>query len=281
MSLKILYIAEIVGKAGVYAVKTALPRLKRERGIDFVIAGADGATGGSGIGKNHAIYLRKLGIDVLTTGECAYFKKDIVEHFQRTSALLRPANYPEGVPGRGWKAYECRGAKVVVAVLLGQASFSRTHLDNPFLMFERLVPTLKREGHIVLFDFHACTTAEKRSLFALADGKVSAVIGSHTRVPSADYEVTPKGSAFATDAGRTGSILSVGGLEPQARIEEYLSGIPDWSRDAWEGIEFQGLLVTVDESGKARSIERIRIPVEAPHDEIRTRDREDSLDAED
>src|SRR5512133_1358347 len=281
MNLKILYVAEIVGKAGVFAVKTVLPGLKRDKGIDFVIGDADGVTNGAGIGKNHAIYLRKLGIDVLTTGECAYFKKDIIEHFQRTQALLRPANYPEGDPGRGWKSYECKGMKIAVAVLLGQASFSRTHLDNPFLMFERLAPALRRESPIVIFDFHACTTAEKRSLFALADGKVSAVIGSHTRVPSADWEVSSKGTAFVTDAGRSGAIMSVGGLEPQTRIEEDMTGIPDWSRDAWEGLEFHGLLLTVDESGKARSIEKIRIPVEAPHDEIRTRDREDSLDDED
>jgi metallophosphoesterase (TIGR00282 family) len=281
MGLKILYIAEIVGKAGVFAVKKVLPQLKREKGIDFVIAGADGVTGGSGLGRNHAVYLRKLGIDVLVMGECAFYKKDIVEHFQKTQALLRPANYPAQDPGRGWKAYECRGSRIVVASLLGQAGFSRTHLENPFLMFEDFSQRLRRESPILIVDFHAATTAEKRTLFAIADGKASALIGSHTRVATADYGVSGRGTAYVTDAGRTGSAVSVGGLESQTRIEEYMTGIPDWSHDAWDGIEFQALLLDIDPSGKARSMERIRVPVETPHEEIRQGDRADALDGED
>ncbi len=275
MSLKILYIAEIVGKAGVFAVKKVLPQLRRDRGVDFVIAGADGVTGGAGLGRNHAMYLRKIGVDVLVTGDCSYFKKDIVEHFQKSSAILRPANYPEGNPGRGWKAYDCKGSKIIVLSLLGQAGFSRTHLANPFLTLQELGPRLARESPIIIVDFHAATTAEKRSLFAFADGKVSAAIGSHTRVASADWEISEKKSAFVTEAGRTGSCLSVGGLDAGTRIEEYMSGIPDWSRESWDGIEFQALLMEIEDSGRATSIERIRISVETPHEETRQSDRLD------
>jgi metallophosphoesterase (TIGR00282 family) len=264
--MRVLYVAEIVGKAGVYAVKKALPKLVREKNIDFVIAGADGATGGSGLGKAHAIYLRKLGIDVLVMGDCAFFKKDIVEYMSKTSSLLRPVNYPEGVPGRGWRAFETPAGRVAVAVLQGQSGFPRSHLDNPFTMFDALVNRLRREAPIVIIDFHAGPTAEKQTLFAMAQGKVSAVIGSHTRVATADARILPGGTAVVADAGRTGSIQSVGGLDAETRIREYRSGIPDWSKDAWAGIELQAYLLDIDDKGVTTGFERVRVPVEAPRD---------------
>jgi len=257
--LKILYIAEIVGKTGVYALKTALPTLKRERGVDFVVANADGATGGYGLGRNHAGYIRKLGADVLTTGECCFYKKDLVQNLDRLPYVLRPANLSAYSPGLGSRTYTVGDKKVAVAVLLGQSAFGRMHPDSPYILLPELLERLRRETPYVLVDFHASATAEKLSLFAQADGRCSAVIGSHARVQTADETILGGGTAVICDAGRTGSIDSVGGTNGQIRIQEFISGIPDWSREAWDKPELQGVLIEVEHTGKAVSIERIQI----------------------
>jgi metallophosphoesterase (TIGR00282 family) len=257
--MRVLYVAEIVGKAGIYAVKTALPSLKKEQGIDFVIGCADGATGGYGLGRNHAAYIRKLGIDVLTTGDCCFYKKDLVENIGRLPYVLRPANIAAIAPGWGARTYVAGNKKVAVAVLLGQASFSRMHADNPYSALPELLERLRRETPYVVVDFHASATAEKLSLFRFADGRCSAVIGSHARVQTADETVQPGGTATICDAGRTGSLDSVGGTDIESRITEYRSGIPDWTRDAWARPELQGIVVDIADDGKASAIRRIRI----------------------
>lgn len=258
MSIKILYIAEIVGKSGVFTVKNLLPGLKRELAPDVVVACADGATGGAGVGKAHAAYLHKLGADVLTTGERAFYKKDIVELFPKASWLIRPANYPYGVPGHGWKIFSEGAKKVAVIQLLGQSGFARTHLANPFLLMDDLLPRLRQEAPIIFVEFHAATTAEKAAMAAHLDGRVAAVVGAHTRVSTADGRVSARGTAFLTDAGRTGTSLSVGGMDPESRIREYLTGIPEWSRDGGQALELQGCLVEVGEDGKALSFQNVR-----------------------
>jgi len=265
--LKILYISEIVGKAGLFAVKTLLPSLKKEKSIDLVIANADGTTGGYGLGRNHAGYLRKLGVDVITTGDCCFYKKDLVQNFDRLPYILRPINISPYAPGLGNRTYQAGSEKVAVAVLLGQSGFDRLHGDNPFIKLPELLERLHRETPYVVLDFHAATTAEKKALFAQADGLCSAVIGSHGRVMTADAQITTGGTAVITDAGRTGSINSVGGTDPHSRIQEYLTGIPDWSRDAWDLIELQGLMIDIAPNGKARAISPLQIVCqEVPHE---------------
>ncbi|MDR2784078.1 MAG: YmdB family metallophosphoesterase, partial [Treponema sp.] len=209
--MKILYIAEIVGKAGVFAVKKGLPELKERKRIDFVIANADGATGGGGLGRNHAAYLRKLGVHTLTLGECAFYKKDLVENIDKMPYVLRPGNLGSEAPGYGSYIYKLGAVKIAVASLIGQSGFSRMHGDNPVALLPSLLERLRQETPVVILDFHASATAEKRAFFAVADGLCAAVIGSHTRVQTADEAVLPKGTAVITDAGRTGSIDSVGG----------------------------------------------------------------------
>jgi metallophosphoesterase (TIGR00282 family) len=266
--LKVLYIAEIVGKAGVYALKMALPELKKQKPTDFIIAGADGVTGGNGLGRNHAAYLRKLGVNVLSTGECCFYKKDLVENLDKIPYVLRPENLNPQAPGIGARVYtigNTPGAagpvKIAVAVLLGQSGFTRLHGDNPFARIPVLLERLRRETPYVIVDFHAEATAEKRTLFTLADGACSAVIGSHNRVQTADEMVLPGGTAVITDAGRTGSRNSVGGVDKDERIQEYLTGIPDWTREAWDQPELQGVYLDIDNRGKSRLIERIQWPV--------------------
>ncbi|MDR1107894.1 MAG: YmdB family metallophosphoesterase [Spirochaetaceae bacterium] len=256
--MKILYAAEIVGKAGVYAFKKGLAHFKQQNAVDFVIACGDGVTGGNGLGRNHAAYLHKLGADVLTTGECCFYKKDLVENIEHIPYVLRPFNLNPGAPGIGSRIFKAGKEKIAVAVLLGQNGFGKLHGDNPFYALPALLERLRRETPLVIVDFHAGATAEKRTLFAIAAGHCSAVIGSHCRVQTADEGILPGGTAVITDAGRTGSLDSVGGTDSAERITEYLTGIPDWTRDAWERPEFQGALIEVDQDGKALSIQRIR-----------------------
>jgi metallophosphoesterase (TIGR00282 family) len=272
--MKILYIAEIVGKAGIYALKKCLPELKKEKKPDFIIACADGATGGNGLGRNHAAYIRKLGVQVITTGECCFYKKDLTENFGKIHHVLRPDNLNIEAPGIGSRVYrlDADNRKVAVAVLLGQSGFSRLHGNSPFSGLPALLERLRQETPYVIIDFHAQASAEKQTFFAMADGGCSLVTGSHTRVQTADERVLPGGTAVITDAGRTGSTESVGGTDRESRIKEFLSGIPDWTREAWEKPELQGVFVEIAENGKALSIERLRVaappaPVEKEDDE--------------
>jgi metallophosphoesterase (TIGR00282 family) len=247
-----------VGKAGIYALKKGLPELRKTHAPDLVIVNADGATGGWGLGRNHAAYIRKLGADVLTTGECCFYKKDLVQNMEKLPYVLRPDNISPAAPGFGSRIYNSGGRKVAVAVMIGQSGFSRLHGDNPFIKMPVLLERLAQETPFIIVDFHASATAEKLTFFAAADGRCSAVIGSHTRVQSADETILAGGTAVICDAGRTGSIDSVGGSDREAKIREYLSGVPDWTREAWDRPELQGVLLSLDDGGKAVSIVRIR-----------------------
>ena len=263
--------AELAGKAGIYALKQTLPSLKKDRNIDFTLVCADGATGGNGLGRHHAGYIRKLGADVITTGDCCFYKKDLVENW--VPYVLRPVNLggdpnpdeQERVPGFGWRVFKITdqntGAetKVAAAVLLG-ANFIRLKADNPFTRLPSLLEKLRAQTPFTVIDFHAWATGEKRTLFAAAAGSCTAVIGSHCRVQTADEEILD-GTAVICDAGRTGSIESVGGNDIAVRIREYRTGIPDWTKEAWDKCELQGVIIEADGQGRALSIERIRIPV--------------------
>jgi len=255
---RVLFLGEIVGKGGVFCVKSLLSEFKKEREIDFVIANGEGATGGYGIGKNHAVYLHKLGIDVITSGECIFYKKDMVSFIQGAPYILRPANYPQGIPGRGWWIYTHEKRKIAVINMLGQSGFNRTHLSNPFNFLPDLVTRVRRDTNTIIVDFHAATTAEKYNMFHLADGSVSAVIGTHTKALTGDEQILPGGTGILCDAGRTGSADSVGGLDPEIEINKYLYKIPERSRDAWKDLEMQGVLLDIGENGKTESIELVR-----------------------
>jgi metallophosphoesterase (TIGR00282 family) len=259
VGVRVLYIGEIVGKAGIWCVKNILPALKKSEKPDLVIANADGATGSWGLGRQHAGYLRKLGVDIITGGECIFYKKDLVEGFDSLPYVLRPANYPAESPGRGWRLVHAGSHSIAVVSLLGRASFARVHSENPFTLLPGLVERLHQETPYIFIDFHSGATAEKQAFFHFADGKASAVIGSHGRVQTSDESILAGGTAILTDAGRTGSLDSVGGSDPGRRIKEYLTRIPDWSCDAWDRPALQGCVVDMDDHGKATSIRRLRI----------------------
>lgn len=259
VNLRILFLAEIVGRAGVYCVKSLLSQVRADRAVDFVIANGDGTTGGFGLGKNHSIYLRKLGVDAITGGDQIYFKKDMVEHIENAYYILRPANFPPGNPGRGWRYFTVNERKIGVVSLLGQSGFDRVHLSNPFTFLPEIVERLKRETNTIIVDFHAVTTAEKASMFHLADGMVTALIGTGQRVMTSDARVTANGTAFICDAGRTGSLDSVGGLDPEVEIRQYLTQIPERSQDAWSNPALQGVVLEIDAEGRALAIEPLSV----------------------
>lgn len=266
--MRILYAAEIVGKAGVFALKSLLPALKEELKPDFIWGCADGATGGFGLGKNHAFYLHKIGLRALTLGECAFYKKDLPPLLPTTGFLLRPANLATAAPGKGWRIFDTPAGKVAVVSLLGQSSFSKLHASSPFQALDSLLEKIRQETPRILVDFHASTTAEKNTLFHFASGRVSAVIGSHTKVPTADARVLSEGTAVITDAGRTGSRTSVGGFLPDREIQRFLTGIPQRSEETWQDLAFQGLFIELDHQGKAITIQQIHKKcTEVPHDQ--------------
>ncbi len=267
VSIRVLYVGEVVGKAGVFTVKKLLAKARQEHRADLVIGNADSATGGAGLGRQHAVYLRKLGLEVITTGECAYYKRDIVDFLPQAPYVLRPANYPYGNPGRGHRIFSCPAGKVAVIQLLGQAGFPRVHLANPYQAIVDIARKLREETPVIILDFHAATTAEKRTMVFHADGLVSAIIGSHTKAITADAKVSRAGTAYITDAGRTGSLLSVGGLDADTRIKEYITGIPAWSKDGSRELELQGCLVEIGDDGRALSIQALRIPCDEVLDE--------------
>jgi hypothetical protein len=266
LSIKILVLGEIVGKAGVYCIKSHLKALKKEYAAEFVIANGDGVTGGFGLGKNHSIYLRKLGINVITLGDCAYYKKDMVDHIQHSSYILRPVNYPQGNPGRGWRYYTVGEKNIAVISVLGQSGFPRHHLSNPFSQLPGLIDHIKSQTATILIDFHALTTAEKWSLFYHLDGSVSAVMGTGTKILTPDAQVLERGTSVITDLGRTGSSGGIGGFDPAVELGKFLSQIPERSKDHWERLEIQGVLLHIDDSGKTISIDTIQKKIDNPQE---------------
>ncbi|MGL4981363.1 MAG: TIGR00282 family metallophosphoesterase [Treponemataceae bacterium] len=260
--MNVLYIAELVGKAGIQCVKKMLPSLKQEFKIDYVIANADGATNGAGLGKNHAAYLRKLGVDIITGGDFIFYKRDLTNDLAQMPSVLRPANYICESPGRGWRIIGKGEKKLAVVSLIGFSHFTRVHGENPFESLRYLVDKIKKETNNIIIDFHAGATAEKKSFSFFADGKVSAVIGSHGRVQTADECILDGGSATITDAGRTGFVHAVAGLDPLPKISEFLSGIPLWTKELEieekSEIELQGVCVSINQKGFADSIVRIK-----------------------
>ncbi|NLZ77830.1 MAG: YmdB family metallophosphoesterase [Spirochaetales bacterium] len=258
MSIRILFLGEIVGKPGIQAVRRNLKALREERAIDLVVANGEGATGGFGLGKAHSMQLLKSGIDVLTGGEKIYYKIDMVEFIDKNPAILRPANFPQRNPGRGVRYLTVGETTVCVINILGNADFPRTHLANAFPLAEHLVTKAIEEGAVPLVQFHASPTAEKQAMGFHLAGKAAAVIGTHSKVLTADAQILEGGTAFISDNGRCGSQMSVGGFEPEAEIEKQVTQLPIRSKEYWEDTALVGVLVEIGDDGKATAIEPIR-----------------------
>ncbi len=257
--MKILFIGDIIGEAGRKTVIKKLETVVDEYRINLVIANGENAAGGFGITPKLADELLDAGIHVITSGNHIWDKKEILPYLDKERRVLRPANYPEGVPGHGSiTAYTNTRDKVVVLNLTGRVFMG--NFDCPFRLFDRDIKRLKAESDIVIVDFHAEATSEKIAFGWFADGKVSAVIGTHTHVQTADEQILPKGTAYITDVGMTGPAHSVIGIEKEMVIEKYLTLMPKRFEVARGRPVLSAVVIEINElNGKALSIERLQL----------------------
>jgi len=261
MPVNILFIGDIVGKPGRQAVVQELHRLVDRYRADVVIANGENAAGGFGITEETAKDLFAEGIHLLTSGNHIWDKRDSYGYIERERRLVRPANYPEGAPGRGSAVVTTPGG-VKVGILNLEGRIFMNNLDSPFRTADREIALLREETRIIFVDFHAEATSEKASLGWHLDGKVSAVVGTHTHVQTADERILPSGTAFITDAGMTGSFDSVIGIRKEDAIERFLTLLPTKFEVAKKDIRLNGVAISVDEAtGKAISIERVMVSI--------------------
>ncbi|MCI0428175.1 MAG: TIGR00282 family metallophosphoesterase [Nitrospiraceae bacterium] len=257
--MKVLFIGDIFGEPGRSALARAVPRLVAQRQIDIVIGNGENAAGGFGITPELAEELFDLGLAAITTGNHAWDKKEILDYFPREPRLLRPANYPDGVPGHGSVVVESPGGEQLgVLQLMGRAYMPT--LDCPFQVAKKELAALKKRTVAVIVDMHAEATSEKMAMGHYLDGEVVAVVGTHTHVQTADDQILPKGTAYLTDIGMTGPLHSVIGVKKELAIEKFLTGMPRRFEVASGPSVFCAVLLELDARlGKALSIERIRI----------------------
>ena len=260
--MKVLFLGEIVGRTGLQTVRDSLKDFKKEKQIDFVIANGEGTTSGFGLGMQHAQTLFNYGVDVITGGEKIFFKIDMQQFIKRKNKILRPQNYPEGVPGVGQNYFDVNGTKVYVLNLLGTQDMNSTHLNNPFIIADACLKKAELETPFIFVNYHASTTAEKGSMGYHLAGRASAVIGTHSKVLTNDARILERGTAFITDNGRTGSNMSVGGFDSINEIKKFTTQIFVRSTNCFDDPRLQGVIVELDDKGKAVGIETINMSVE-------------------
>ncbi|OLB02408.1 MAG: TIGR00282 family metallophosphoesterase [Nitrospirae bacterium] len=258
--MKVLFIGDIMGEPGRRAIARTLHKVVAQHAVDLVIGNGENVAGGFGITPELAHELYEMGLAVITTGNHAWDKKEILDFFPQEPRLLRPANYPDGVPGRGSIVVETPGGeRLGVLQVMGRA-FMPT-LDCPFQVARREVARLKTETRAIIVDMHAEATSEKMAMGHFLDGDVAAVVGTHTHVQTADEQILPKGTAYITDIGMTGPIHSVIGIKKEIAIEKFLTGMPRRFEVASGPAVLSAVLLELDGAvGKAISIQRFRIP---------------------
>lgn len=255
--MNILFIGDIVGNPGREAIRELLPGLKKEFHLDFIIANAENAAGGSGITPRTAAELFDSGVCVLTSGDHIWKKREILEIINDDSRILRPINFPQGAPGRGSGVFKVNGGKIAVINVQGRVFMEA--LDCPFKAVRREIDLLSKETKIIIVDIHAEATSEKVALGWYLDGLASAILGTHTHIQTADEKILPQGSAFISDVGMTGPFDSVIGRRVEDVLERFLTAVPIRFEVASENIQLHGVVVDVDvNTGKAKSIIRIQ-----------------------
>ena len=251
--MKILAIGDIIGKPGRRAVKETLPSLRREYAIDLIIGNGENAAGGLGLTPSTAQELFDSGIDVITTGNHIWAYKEIVPYLDSEAALLRPLNYPPVNPGRGYLLKK----NALIVNLVGRVFIG--HFDCPFRAMDKLLAEFEHKAIPIIVDFHAEATSEKVAMGRYLDGRVSAVLGTHTHVGTIDAQILPGGTAYVTDIGMVGPIDSVIGDDPDSVINRFLTQIPSRLSVGKGKVNFDAILVEVDEkTGKAVDIKRIQ-----------------------
>ncbi|MDN5364380.1 MAG: 2,3-cyclic-nucleotide 2-phosphodiesterase [Eubacteriales bacterium] len=255
--MRVLFIGDVVGRPGRRALQEALPGIKSELALDFIIANGENAAGGNGLTRPVADELYAAGVDVITMGNHVWDKKEIFDFIDREEKLLRPANYPDPCPGRGYAIFEVGGVRVGVVNLSGRV-FLGGGLLCPFRVIDGILEEIRPITPLIIVDFHAEATSEKIALSWYLDGRVSALIGTHTHVQTADEKILPGGTAYITDAGMTGPWVSVLGVKPATVIEKFLLQRPVKFEVASGPYQFNAVLLDLDEeTGRCREIRRI------------------------
>lgn len=255
--VKIIFLGDIVGSPGRKAIKIFLPELIKIYNPNFIIANAENAAGGYGLTEKVAEELFSYGIDILTTGNHIW-KREFFPYLQKTEKVLRPANYGEGAPGRGWNIYTKKNIKLGVINLEGR-TFMKP-LENPFKIGKNLAEEIRKETPFIIVDFHAEATSEKMGLAYFLDGLVSAIIGTHTHVQTSDERIMLKGTSYITDVGMCGAVESVIGMKISQALEMYLTMVPrKLEVEKSEKVKLEGVYLELNEEGKTTLIERLRL----------------------
>ena len=256
--MKILAVGDIVGENGIKKLKELLPTIKKENDIDFVITNGENSAGGIGITEKNFKDIIEAGTDVVTLGNHTWGKKDIFKIVDNPN-LLRPANYPKGVPGKGLGVYECNGKKIAIMNFIGRVDINILS-ENPFIMAKEMVEKIQNEVDIIIIDFHAEATAEKIAMARYLDGKITALYGTHTHVQTADEQIYPNGTAYITDIGMTGPRNSVIGMDIFASIKRFETTLPEKYKLAEGECIFNAVIFEIDnDTNKAKNIKRINI----------------------
>lgn len=254
MECKVLAVGDVVGNPGLERVRRHLRQLKRKTGADFAVVNGENAAV-VGLTPNQAEDILDAGADVITMGNHTWSKREIVSYMDDCSRILRPANYAPQVPGRGWGIYETKVGDVAVIDLIGRCNMDYGP-NNPFLMIDQILKRI--DTKIILVEFHAEATSEKLAMGYMLDGKVSAVWGTHTHVPTADARVLPKGTGYVTDLGMTGPKESVLGIRPELSIAKFRGDLPERYRWADGTTKMEAALFTIDAAtGKCLKAERV------------------------
>ena len=257
MLFKVLAVGDITGESGVDFLRRQLGRLKREKGIDFAVVNAENAAG-NGLLPAQAEDIFAAGADVITLGNHTFGKMQIAHFLEENPYILRPANYTGRASGRGWGVYDCGRVQVGVLNLIGRCGLD-FNAENPFTTADRVLKNADKPT-FVLVDLHAQATSEKLAMSYYLDGRVSALWGTHTHVPTADEHVCPKGTGYITDLGMTGPRESVLGIRPEQSVEFFLGGLPGRYRTAEGACKLQGAIFTLDSgTGLCVGVERIEV----------------------
>jgi metallophosphoesterase (TIGR00282 family) len=252
---RILFVADVVGHPGRDAVKAILPSLRKEVGADLVIVNGENAAGGFGLTSKIAAELKQAGADVITTGNHVFAQKDFVPELPHLENVLRPANYPPAAPGQGSCVVEATGQQVLVMNLMGRIFVEA--LDDPFRAADAIL-NANPDVKIVFCDMHAEATSEKTAMGWYLDGRASAVVGTHTHIPTADARVLTKGTAYVTDVGMVGPRDGCIGMDKDIVLQRFLTGVPNRFQVASGPVTFNSVLVTISSStGRATSIQRV------------------------
>ena len=257
--MNLLFVGDIFGKPGREIARRAIPALVAARGIDLVIANVENSAAGFGVTGDIADTILEFGVDVLTSGNHVWDKKEVLDYIARQPRLLRPGNFPAGVPGRGsYLARTRTGEPVGVINLMGRVFM--TPLDDPFALAVKEIDALRAKTRVIVVDFHAEATSEKVAMGWHLDGRATAVIGTHTHVQTADERILPKGTAYLTDAGMTGPHDSIIGVTVDAALGRFLTAMPAKFEAATGNPRLNAVIITADAAtGRATGIERVNL----------------------